>query len=139
MRYPFAVTVASLTVFAFIAFVLLSGEWNLGNANASSNVMHIDTVRVHCPFAASDAIDDLPVHLAFTRAVQSVCNGRPNCQIDTPALQGDKDIFPNCSEEWIVHFYCHPQEEAYPVLKGEAHRAFLYEGQRAMVGCSHME
>jgi hypothetical protein len=133
MKYPLAITISTLSVFAFMAWVIASGELTFHAPEPPAHTLMIKSVISRCPAAdGAENIATMSPNLPWTAALATTCNGKPTCEVDTAAWYAEKDTTPTCTEEIAIRFACPPNDPT-------PHKAFLYEGQRDALSCSTSE
>jgi hypothetical protein len=129
MKYPLPIAIATLCVFAFMAFIIMDGTLTFGTPRLPSHFIAVQSVQIAC--AVEQATRETTVlNQRATSMLQQHCNGKPSCEVDTSRFYATGERLESCTDEIHIIYKCTPRTEASQV--------FLYEGQRGSLACDQV-
>jgi hypothetical protein len=129
MKYPFALSIITAAVFAFMAILILGGDVRFGAPDAPEYTLKIISVNLSCRAGELNRAPELRAAMGevFVKKLRASCDDKPLCEVNTAALYAEGQRLPACTEALSITYHCAP--------KAHDRQAFLYEGQHATLHC----
>lgn len=138
MKHFLPFVIATCGIFGFMALIIIQGDLAFSEPTPPTYVLHLTSVKTHCPDKLDVDIDALPDDAKMLLWIEELCNDKESCELATRSYY-DTLVDDNqaCTDEIIVHYGCDKSvKEPYDIAEPEPRDpVFMYEGQSGTLSC----